>query len=110
MEENQNDVYVSFDEIAKLLNDYFADFLDERGIPSFEQASVEYRWHLDGIIKAMEMLYDVTDKVELVRCSKCKYYGKVDDKFYRKNTCLNPHVQMKPTPTSFCSEGKRREG
>lgn len=45
---------------------------------------------------------------EIIHCHDCKWYGKIDNRFYRKNTCLNPNVQMKPSPMDYCSCGERR--
>ena len=46
---------------------------------------------------------------EIIRCGGCRWFGKIDDRFYRKNTCTNPRVGMKAGENDFCSYAEAGE-
>lgn len=73
------------------------------------QGRASSKGELTGISKAWKKIKALPSaQPEIVRCKYCKWYGKVDKMFYRKNTCTNPRVQMKPSPMDYCSCGERR--
>ena len=44
---------------------------------------------------------------EIIHCKECKFYGKADNMFYRKKTCL--HWRIPTAENDYCSNAKRKD-